>query len=43
MTAALKRIGAFYKKLGFFYVCFGAGFFAGCAFTGFLCGMGRLG
>lgn len=37
------RICGLYKRLGFFYLAFGAGFFSGCAFTGFLCGMGKLG
>jgi hypothetical protein len=37
------RIGAFYKRLGFFYLTFGAGFLCGCAFTGFLCGLGKFG
>lgn len=37
------RVSRFYKRLGFFYLTFGAGFFAGCAFTGFLCGFGKLG
>lgn len=31
------------KKLGRFYLTFGAGFFAGCAYIGFLVGTGAVG
>jgi hypothetical protein len=39
MTGAKVLAGI--KRLGFFYLVFGLGFFAGCAFAGFIIGFGR--
>jgi hypothetical protein len=33
---------AYLKQLGYFYLTFGAGFFAGCAYAGLVVGLGGL-
>ena len=38
----MKTLVARVKALGFFYLCFGLGFFAGCAFSGLMMGLGRM-
>jgi hypothetical protein len=39
-SGRLTRALAGVKALGYFYLVFGAGFFAGCAFVGFAGGAG---